>query len=68
MLDTYVDFDKCNCNLCDIKQLINILNMDNVEDTIEYTKKDISNAMCNYLLSNGVYSEEIMKDFNITVF
>ena len=50
MLDTYVDFDKCNCNLCDVKQLINILNMDNVEDTIEYTKKDIFNAMCNYLM------------------
>ena len=49
MLNTYVDFNKCNCNLYDIKQLINVLNMDNVEDTLEYTKKDIFNAMCNYL-------------------
>ena len=45
MLNTYVNFNKCNCNLYDIKQLINILNMDNVEDTIEYTKKDIFNAI-----------------------
>ena len=42
--------------------------MDNVEDTIEYTKKDIFNAMCNDLLSNGVYVEKVIKDFNITVF
>ena len=68
MLNKYVDFNKCNCNLYDIKQLINILNMDNVEDTIEYAKKDIFNAMCNYLLSNGVYVEKVIKDFNITVF
>ena len=39
MLNTYVDFNKCNCNLYDIKQLINIVNMDNVEDTIGYNKK-----------------------------
>ena len=39
MLNTYVDFNKCNCNLYDIKQLINILNTDNVEDTLEYTKE-----------------------------
>ena len=56
-------FNKCNCNLCNIKQLINILNMDNVEDTIEYTKKDIFNAMCNNILSNGVYSEKNNKRF-----
>ena len=67
MLDTYVDFNKCNCNLCDIKHLINILDLDNVKNTIEYTKNDIFNATCNYLLSNGVYLE-YLEYFNITVF
>ena len=64
----YCNIDEINNKNLDLKYLINILSLKDYEVIPYYTKKDMQEAYIIALQNVGIYSNKIIKDFNITVF
>ena len=64
----YCNIDEINNKDLDLQNLINILSLKDYEAIPYYTKKDMQEAYIIALQNVGIYSNEIIKDFDITVF